>query len=83
MSGSKQWWPDLPDSKITPKEFDELMRDAVNTLKGKDDPRIGNIIAYMQHQQATGKKARRAEFAEEDPAPIPPTPLSRRSFRRF
>jgi hypothetical protein len=79
----KQWWLDLPDSKIIPTEFDELMRGAVNILKGKDDPRIGHIIGYMQHQQATGKKARRAEFAEEDPAPIPPTPLLSRRYRRF
>ena len=85
MSRSEQWWLDLPGSKIAPKEFDELMRNSVELLKGANDPRLGHIAAYMQHQKAKadlGMKARRAEFSEEEPAPVPPA-LPRRRLRRF
>jgi hypothetical protein len=86
MSRSEQWWLDLPGSKIAPKEFDELMRNSVELLKGANDPRLLHITAYMRHQKAKadfGMKARRAEFAEEEPVPVPPASFRHPFMRRF
>jgi hypothetical protein len=65
--------------------LEESMRNAVNVLKGRDDPRIDEITAYMREYVRRSMKAKRSEFADPriDPASAPPPPLSRLGFRRF
>jgi hypothetical protein len=48
--------------------FDALMRNAVNILKGPDDPRIKEITAYMRKYKANidaGRKVKPSEYADE------------------
>jgi hypothetical protein len=66
--------------------LDVLMRDAVNVLKGPDDPRIDEITAYMREYVRRCRKAKRSEFAEDDilaSMVVPSAPFSRRTYRRY
>jgi hypothetical protein len=65
--------------------FEESMRNAVNVLKGPDDPRIDEITAYMREYLRRSAKAKRSEFADPRINPASPSaPLvSRRTFRRY
>ena len=66
-------------------EFDYLMRNSVEVLKGPDDPCIDEITAYMREYVRRCEKAKRGHVSDEEiwlaskDAPAP----SRRTYRRF
>jgi hypothetical protein len=66
------------------RAFEDLMRNSVNVLKGSDDPRIWQIIAYMRQHLARARKANRSETADESllSGAVAPAPL-RGTYRRY